>query len=75
MRRVFAFWPALSREGGARNRQEALLMKTAIVSTARAATADVGRIRIGGALRPMPVPPLATVDAGRIKLGGAVRRA
>ncbi len=50
-------------------------MKTAIVSTARAATADACRIRIGGAVRPMPVPPVAAVDAGRIKLGGAVRRA
>jgi hypothetical protein len=50
-------------------------MKTENNSTARAATADAGRIRIGGAVRPMPVPPLATADAGRVKLGGAVRRA
>ncbi len=50
-------------------------MKTANISTARAATADAGRIRIGGAARPMPVPPLGTVDLGRIKFGGAARRA
>ena len=49
------------------------MSKTPVIHSLDKATADSGRVRLGGALRLPAVTVLPVADVGKIRLGGALR--